>query len=863
MKSKRTIKGGSWVLAVLLLLVGCTNEITQPGARSDGKARVSFDTPGIAQEVMTRASLAENTTVRVVAYRAGETTYCGSQAYYTDADGKLKPCTVNDDGSFKAVDTQNELALPPDSYDFYAYTPALPLSADYKSVTVPNGVDYASSVKTGVSVTTDMTLTLTELSRKCSKIALVVKKADENTAMTALSVTSGGVTISALATSQNVALNKDITPAAGTTTLNVPVTAFTLAGTTSTAFTYLLPRLGTDRMKIDYNLTYTVSGTTETKPVSGTMGNIVLEKGKSYTFTLTMRKTGVSLSVTDWIESNQEVVTGESLDYTDNGEPWFLIAARDAKNPVNNGTEAMNWYQANGVVDATNPDGKKACPDGWRVPTREDIMLMWIYKNGIINSNLVENNYWSSTISSEANAFFLRMTNGYIAGKPVDADENNKTNLYYIRCVRDVSAITKKYPYSINGKIIVSRDESGGLNKGSLHTDWQISPAHDERQSDNALSASFEVAKDDCNSTNSIILEKESYTWTEATSVCSAYSENGVSWRLPTQRELMSISVMYNSGYLKGITAFKTSLDYWTSTHQKQGYNSWRFSFADNRMTTALIASQFFVRCVRDVDLTVTSSTFTADYAQWNNSFSTNVTFNSMSGSVSVKSIDNSGADKNWLTSAVVSGSSTNGHIQITYKPTAGNAGVHNDVTITLVNQAGTTRTITVKYDNGFIPSSALSANGWTTTLPTNGIQIAKKGNKLPLETADPSPSNSELNAWGLATAVPGAQQSGIGKGYANTSAIITAQGTATAANKCRILNGGDWYLSSRDELIAIQKVHKSYLGASYTLENSNFWSSTDSSDSAQAWMVHMWDGTQSQGKKTDQSRVRCVRNVN
>lgn len=606
MKSKRTIKGGSLVLSVLLLLVGCTNEITQPGARSDGKARVNFDVPGIAEEVTTRAVLAENTTVRVVAYRAGETTYCGSQAYYTDASGKLKPCTVNADGSFKAVDTENELALLADTYDFYAYTPALPLSADYKSVTVPNGVDYASSVKTGVSVTTDMTLTLTELARKCSKIALVVKKADDNTAMTALSVASGGVTISALPTSQNVALNKDITPAKGTTTLDVPSTAFTLAGTTSTAFTYLLPRLGTDRMKIDYNLTYTVSGTTETKPVSGTMGNIVLEKGKSYTFTLTMRKTGASLSVTDWIESNQEVVTGESLDYTDNGKPWFLIAARDAKNPVN-GTETMNWYQANGVVDATtNPDGKKACPDGWRVPTRDEIAMLWIYSKTLAFDKAAY--YWSSTAGTSSSDVWM----GYFYNGVIS--ENVRTGRLKTRCIRSNSMAN--YPrVETDKQTIISRDATGGVKETLTLTSAQITwlnttntstTGYNEQSDYNKVSPKLQVAIVDCTTSNSTTASSGTtlYNWANAYTACKAYTENSSgagSWRLPTQRELMLIYNVNNK--LQNPITLGTTF-YWTGTESSSNTNlACYLIFANKTLTGYLHMKTYegYVRCVRDV----------------------------------------------------------------------------------------------------------------------------------------------------------------------------------------------------------------------------------------------------------------------
>ena len=612
-----------YTISALLLLSGCTKELTEPGSRNDGKMRISFSTPVITDDTATpppatgrettqsspRTSITENTTIRVVVYLAGGMTYVADQTYYMNG-GKLKTCTVNADGTFKEVDMQNELALIPDKYDFYAITPALPLNADQKTVTVPNGVDYASSVTPNITVNSDQTLTLTQLSRKSAKIALEVKKAEDNTAMTALKLNPSGkgVIISALPASQGVTLNADIPAATGTTTLTIPASVFTLNGTTSTATTYLLPRLGTSRLSLSYDLTYTVSNTQESKTVSGSMGNTVLEKGKSYTFTLTMRKTGASLTVIDWIESNQEVVTGQELDYTDNGKPWFLIAANDSKNPTDVTKATMNWYVATGTYDATyNPDAKKACPDGWRVPTQFESIMLWVCKNGMLNDRFETSYYWTSSSSSSMNAWITRMSLGSITSMiTIEVDNSIMTTTNYVRCIRDTPLPDKKYPYvDKDAKTIVARDNQGGVNLGAIHETWSTTPLHNETSTYNSLSKKFEIAREDCNSSNAsgVANTNSQYIYSNVVKACAAYSEgssNGF-WRVPTQRELMLTLFMHNNGLLKGVNAFMTTNDYWTGTYQKVDNNAWRILFGTGRVTTEKNEASFYVRCVRDV----------------------------------------------------------------------------------------------------------------------------------------------------------------------------------------------------------------------------------------------------------------------
>lgn len=557
MKKNSIIGSVACALWAILLFSGCAKEQDEPERRTDGKVRIGFSVPAIADETpSTRGVLAENTTIRVIAYVAGSMTYVAEQAYYMNG-GKLKPCTVNANGAFEAVDNENELALVPDEYDFYSITPALPLNADKKTVTVPNGIDYASSVTTNIKVSADKTILLTQLSRKCAKIKLEIKKSDDNTAMTALKLnpSGNGVTISALpAAALDVPLNTDILAANGTTTLKIPALAFTLNESTSIATTYLLPRLGTNRMSLSYDLTYTVSGTSESKTISGTMGNTVLEKGKSYTFTLTMRKTGATLTVIDWIESNQEIVTGQSIDYSKTGNPWFLIATADAKNPDSNATDPllMDWYKATGTAHSTyNPNGQyKACPDGWRLPSHEELILMWVVKEAIPAAySPTANDYWSLTEYDTDNSWITRFGNGYTYAN-TEAGTTKATNLK-VRCVRDTGVNGRKTPnvvISADNKIIIDNREilDGAIFTKSKALDTKATnstsvPVDDDtdiasKKSNLTISHYFEVAKKDCKET--------AVNWKTAINDCNTWTEDGGNWRMPTQREVMLMYVL-------------------------------------------------------------------------------------------------------------------------------------------------------------------------------------------------------------------------------------------------------------------------------------------------------------------------------
>lgn len=634
-----------WTVVSMSMLAGCVKENPDSSAHEDGKARISFATPVITEQTTaqtqqapksitkvdqnqtTRAVLEQHTTVRVVVYLAGGMAYKAEQTYFIDTDGKLKPCTVNLDGSFKDIDNQNELALIPDKYDFYAITPALPLNADNTSVNVPNGIDFASSVTSDVEVKTDRTLTLTELSRRCAKIALVVEKASDNNEMTNLSVIGKGVTISMLpSTAANIRLNTDISAASGVAELNVTADKFEAdAGSTTTSktITYLLPRLSTERMKLTYDLQYTVSGSPESKTVSGTMGNIVLEKCKSYTFTLTMRKTGATIAVKEWIDGGSQEVGMTPVDYTDNGMGWFQINASNAYSPLDLSKTKINWYIATGTFDVDlNPGTLSACPAGWRLPSKDEMHMMWIYKYGFPEVARTKGIYWASTPSiSEMNmSWFNNQDTGTSFGA-------GKSDLYNVRCVRDAVTTAKNYPYvdfNTNGQkcVIVSRDYQGGVAQGGVLGETEMAYLNSRQPTTNELSQYNKVApRLEVAQTNAGV----NITWTDWMKLGIGNDGSGCpsGWRMPTQREMTLIMVMALNGKLNVIEPLVASGNQYYITSNESSRtpsNIWTLSSglahsADNSLKSSLFS---FARCVRDINVEQPKPILIGQFGGWN-----------------------------------------------------------------------------------------------------------------------------------------------------------------------------------------------------------------------------------------------------
>lgn len=202
-----------------------------------------------------------------------------------------------------------------------------------------------------------------------------------------------------------------------------------------------------------------------------------------------------------------------NYDYTDNGRGLIRIYTE-------------NENDGNVVAYGTNT----TCPSGYRLPTKNELTLMWIYKPAYPSEADIQNaEYWSTIAypmpgypSFSSYKWKVNMGTGH-------SDVTTNTPAIK-RCIKNMGT-TNKYPYvdittdPANGPIIVSRDGEGGVPLTALHANWTETPAlHVETGTTNRVAAKFQVALDDV-----------------AYNDCSTL---GSGWRIPTQREMMLMHIM-------------------------------------------------------------------------------------------------------------------------------------------------------------------------------------------------------------------------------------------------------------------------------------------------------------------------------
>ena len=487
---------GTWLLAAALLLGGCSKEPAEGMDGPSGQVALDFSIESIEKVLpATKAALASGTTVRVIAYKSGDSNpatenYANECAYYWNGT-KLVPCMVDANGN-KTADLPPDWAMTllPGSYDFYAVSPALPL-ADNKTTlatAIANGVDYAASDKTTGTIpiqTTPYAITLNELQRKCARLTFVIRKEDYVSSNSISSVLSFRVTGLAAAKS-GVTVGGDIAPASsGTQRLEFRNIDFAVSGTTATQKipSIVLPLSGAP---LSLLVDLIVDGV-QLKPSFTGVLSCTLEKGKAYTITVTFAEI-MEITLSEWdAENGNNPSLGNHYPYVSDGNtivmqdrygfalgyplhaPWtqtpahaepgygsndsglntcgqkFMVAKAHAKNSEGN-QASMTWYSASGLSNASyNPQGYSACPQYsekpdqsdkgmWRLPTiRELKVISDMSAQGKLTAlNLPAVSYWSATARSTGSMVWF-----------VNFSSNNTGNIgiftrYYVRCVRDL-----------------------------------------------------------------------------------------------------------------------------------------------------------------------------------------------------------------------------------------------------------------------------------------------------------------------------------------------------------------------------------------------------------------------------------------
>ena len=123
----------------------------------------------------------------------------------------------------------------------------------------------------------------------------------------------------------------------------------------------------------------TGSGTTRTVNF-----DVPANTGGTRTITFQYQWNGVWRNIDPTITQAASIL---GLDYTDNAKPWFDVYETDNSTD----TESSTW-----MTGGSGTDGSK-CPAGWRMPTHEELMLMYVYNDRL---GLSDDSYWGHSGSS-------------------------------------------------------------------------------------------------------------------------------------------------------------------------------------------------------------------------------------------------------------------------------------------------------------------------------------------------------------------------------------------------------------------------------------------------------------------------------
>ena len=106
------------------------------------------------------------------------------------------------------------------------------------------------------------------------------------------------------------------------------------------------------------------------------------------------------------------------IDYTDNSTPWFVIAYSDYGS-------TFNW------------DQELSCPSGWHVPTKEEMMLTWIYEGLDENENVNLGEYkWTTQIITGQGRWSVNLSSGQTLF--VTPNSGGSATTSRLRCVKDL-----------------------------------------------------------------------------------------------------------------------------------------------------------------------------------------------------------------------------------------------------------------------------------------------------------------------------------------------------------------------------------------------------------------------------------------
>lgn len=275
--------------------IGTTLLSMEPGVWAD-VARVEIEVQQL--ETKTAEAVPIDSTLRVVVYKrrvGGKTpdpaldqlvannTYSVINGYY------LAPAVVNSAGSV-TTGNASEMYLLNDQYDFYFYTPAIPLSTD-STVKVNNGMDFASGMVADVLVDEKNTwVNIPVLQRQTSRIEFTIQPDQSYTDATSIKIGELGMNL--LRTSNapyTLKLGESIVAIADTSDNHVIAsTNFTqILPNKIQGFDYILPKVAGD-LYLYFNLA--VNGLGQT--YIAILPNVSFESGSNYIYNVLIKQNG-------------------------------------------------------------------------------------------------------------------------------------------------------------------------------------------------------------------------------------------------------------------------------------------------------------------------------------------------------------------------------------------------------------------------------------------------------------------------------------------------------------------------------------------------------------------------------------------
>lgn len=312
-------------------MAGCTGGLVEDqGGEDDRFIVLRFGRPGLEVVPDTRAGeastspLPSGSTVRIAAYRRAENetavsltpvdlstaTPAYQATYLVDEAGGLSPCAVDTEGK-KTGGTSEEMTVLAGEYDFYAVSPARPLTkvnAKQQITDIPHQEDVMTSFVRGIAVSQGARqVTLAPFQRKCAQVVFEVTPTKDNIVpISSLCGTRLELTgISSAGASLLVGENEAITSTGGDETDKGKLIATDfvtlpepndLGLNRTTAI--LLPKNSNS-----FQVAVTVSRNGVAVTLKATIAqNIVFDAGKQYVFTLEVEndRSLLRLSVYDW-----------------------------------------------------------------------------------------------------------------------------------------------------------------------------------------------------------------------------------------------------------------------------------------------------------------------------------------------------------------------------------------------------------------------------------------------------------------------------------------------------------------------------------------------------------------------------------